>query len=699
MRRDVARFLCTNPGCRHVFSATEPAKGRHVICPKCGHGCDLRTQSKNPVRGGVMPVSPPTKAKGFVEPKPPRPVVLPAPLVPPPTPPPLTSMQTPTVVAPGIPERRAPMAPIAPMALPVAEKPKRPEPNEPTETLVHVHDYGARRGGSFGLIKGLIVFLLAVLFVGVAYIGYTVIEPTLREPVKNRVTGGATGGPANVPAGVGISFRNRDNKEERVLSANLDKEYWTDDRELRNQLRALAVGRHLEEKADSWFAIAAEDFGMQSPRQTEMLNGAVDRLKKHFGDTLQFTNKLEPAKILGEDAQMFPFRGRVTVNFEGECFLVSKQGIGYWILVAGTDGDIKTRIKERLEEEMALAVDRRGWHEQAPEMDTFVALKQAFAIKMPLGVWQQYEAVAEDGAGVLFLAAKAADGDPKKSANLLAVRLDKTADPKEALEVSRKWFKARAKAAAPSTASPWSTTTSRPNRSTWAALRAWRRSCVESGPATRSATGCWPASPPTMRRMRSASSVPGTGGPSGSPIFSRRSRRSRCRRPRQRRSQGRRPLWGRRRQRRNRHGGGRHRRRRRSADHLRADGEALLPQHVGARLERVGRHHLDRRERIGQVADVVNPERQQVLAEEIEARPFVPWRLDVLLHHLRRIAVLDEAELVDAVALERLVGRRRPDGDVMLVEDGGPERLRRDDETPLDAASREDGQHETTESA
>jgi hypothetical protein len=335
------------------------------------------------------------------------------------------------------------------MALPVTGKPKPAEPPEPPgETLVRLHDYQPVRG-SFGLIKGLIVFLLAVLFVGVAYLGYTKIEPTLNPPGKNRVAGGATGGPAVVPAGVAVTFRNRDNKEERVLSANLDKEYWTDDRELKNQFRALVACRHLEEQADSWFAIAAQDFGTQSPRQTEMLNGAVDRLKKHFADTLQFTNKTESAKILGENAQMFPFRGRDKANFEGECFLVSKQGVGYWILVAGTDADILARMKERLEAEMALAVDRRGWREQAPEMDTFTALKAAFALKMPLGVWQKYEAVAEDGAGVLFLAATSPDGDAKKSANLLAVRLDKTADPKEAFEASRKWFTARAKAAAP----------------------------------------------------------------------------------------------------------------------------------------------------------------------------------------------------------------------------------------------------------
>jgi hypothetical protein len=436
----VARFLCTNPACRHVFSATEPTKGRHVICPKCGHGCDLRTQSKHPGRGGVLPVSLPTKAKGFVEPKQPRPVVLPAPLLAPPTPPRATNV-APIGTAPGVP---AP-TPIVPVAMPIAGKPTAPKP--PTETLVRVHDYQPGRG-SFSLIKGMILFLLVVLFLGVSYLGYTILEPSLHEQGKTRSAGGATGGAPVTPTGVGISFRNRDNKEERVLSASLDKEFWTEDRDRKNQLRALVACRHLEENADSWFAIAAQDFGVQAPRQTEQLNGAVERLKKQFGDTLQYASKLEKAKILGEDALMFPFRGRATVEWTGECFLVSKQGVGYWILIAGTDEDIETRIKQRLEDEMAVAVDRRGWHEQAPEMDTFVTAKDAFAMKMPLGVWQKYDAGPEDAAGVLFLAATAPDGDPKKSANMLAVRLDKTAGAKEAYEASRKFFMMRAKAAA-----------------------------------------------------------------------------------------------------------------------------------------------------------------------------------------------------------------------------------------------------------
>ena len=437
----MARFLCTNPACRHVFSATEPTKGRHVICPKCGHGCDLRTQSKHPGRGGILPVTLPTKAKGFVEPKQPRPVVLPAPLLAPPTPPREDNV-SPIGIAAGVPQQPTP---IVPVAMPIAAKPELPEP--PSENLIRVHDYQRGRG-SFSVIKGTILVLLVVLFVGISYLGYTILEPSLHEQARTRPTGGATGGAPVTQTGVGISFRNRDNKEERVLSASLDKEFWTEDRDRKSQFGALVACRHPEEKADAWFAIAAQDFGVQAPRQTEQLNGAVDRLKKQFGDTLQYTSKLEKAKILGEEALMFPFRGRATVDWTGECFLVSKQGIGYWILIAGTDEDIETRVKQRLEDEIALAVDRRGWREQAPEMDTFVAAKDAFALKVPLGVWQKYDAEPEDAAGVLFLAATAPDGDPKKSANMLAVRLDKTAGAKEAYEASRKFFTMRAKAAA-----------------------------------------------------------------------------------------------------------------------------------------------------------------------------------------------------------------------------------------------------------
>jgi hypothetical protein len=366
-------------------------------------------------------------------------------------------MQSPTVAppmgAPAIPMRAVPVAPVA-AGPPTAVPPKSTGPSgsssgPPGERLVRLHNYEPVRS-SFGLIKGLIVFLLIVLSVGVVYLGYTIVEPHVRGPGKTPSASGGGGGgqPAAVVSGVPITLRNKENKEERVLSSTLDKEYWTDDRDLKTQFRALVACRHVEEKADSWFAIVAQDFGVQMPRQSELMNGAVDRLRKNLGDTLQFSDKLEKGKVLGDDAMMFPFRGRTTVIWEGECFLVAKQGIGYWILIAGTDADIQSRIKKRLEDEMTLSVDRRGWREQPAEMDTFVAAKDAFVVKVPLGVWQKYDAEPEDAAGVLFLAATAADGDVKKAANMLAVRLAKTADPKEAFESARKFFTARAKASA-----------------------------------------------------------------------------------------------------------------------------------------------------------------------------------------------------------------------------------------------------------
>src|SRR5436309_467820 len=88
---------------------------------------------------------------------------------------------------------------------------------------------------------------------------------------------------------------------------------------------------------------------------------------------------------------------------------------------------------------------------------------------------------------------------------------------------------------------------------------------------------------------------------------------------------------------------------------LRAQRDRLLPEDLALLLQRVGRHHLDRLERVAQLADVADPERQQVLRNEIETRILEPGRPDVLLHDLRLVAVLHEAELVDAVALERLV--------------------------------------------
>ena len=397
-----------------------------------------------------MPVSAPTKPKGFVEPKAPRPAVLPAPLVPPPTPPP-PSMQPPQPIE--IPMRTVQAVPIAPIAMPVSPTSKTPEP--PGERLVRLHDYQPDRGGSFGLIKGLSVCLRLVQSAGIAYLAYTVKRPTLPGKSPTVVTGGAGGttteSAAATVAGMPITLRNaaretrRSGSSRRVSTATLlDRRSRAQDAAPGHR-RVSASGRERPTRGSrSSLTTTACRCPANRSFSTARSNGSARTSATRSSSPTRSRRRRSSART----STHFHSRDGRRSSGRGNASSSRSRGRSYWILIAGTDSDIEGRIKQKLEEQMAISVDRRGWHEQPAEMDTLVAAKDAFALKAPLGVWQKYDAEPEDEAGVLFLASKAADGDPKKSANMLAVRLARSVDPKDAFEAGRKFFTARAKASA-----------------------------------------------------------------------------------------------------------------------------------------------------------------------------------------------------------------------------------------------------------
>ena len=112
----------------------------------------------------------------------------------------------------------------------------------------------------------------------------------------------------------------------------------------------------------------------------------------------------------------------------------------------------------------------------------------------------------------------------------------------------------------------------------------------------------------------------------------------------------------------------------------------MLPEHLAVGFDFLRREDLDRVEAVVKPADVADGERDQVLADEVEAGPFVPGGADAFVHYLRLIAVLDELEAVVAVVGEALVGWGGADGKVALVVDDRAEGLGGNDETALDAA-------------
>src|SRR5262249_49186075 len=146
--------------------------------------------------------------------------------------------------------------------------------------------------------------------------------------------------PVNSGAGggdVGLVFliRTKAGANERVFAVNLEKDIWSADKDLKSRLKSIVAYKRSDEQAEAWVSIAVQDFGVRIPREAEMLNVVVDRLKAIFGDSLQFNAKLEDAKFAGTECWRTIFKGRLgAVQWNGEAYLVPHHGFGYWILIA-----------------------------------------------------------------------------------------------------------------------------------------------------------------------------------------------------------------------------------------------------------------------------------------------------------------------------------------------------------------------------
>jgi hypothetical protein len=437
----VRQFLCTNPACRHSFTANEPPKGRSVICPRCGHGCDQPSSAKLK-RPPQTATSPPRKSD--------RPPTGPAQIAPPQPSPPAPATFAP--VAPVAPIAAAPTADTVeysktPLeAVPVSKSPPTAPtapieiPMSPSAKLVRVHELGPRRG-PFGLLKTVIILLLLALFVGTALYVVSVVQPGLLS-TKGTPAGGSR---------LVFSVRDLVGREEKAFSLSVDKDYWSADKDLKATLKSLAAFRHQEEAGEAWFAIAVQDFGSHMPRQSELVNGALERLRKLFGDTLQFDEKVVKTQILGGDALGFPFKGRSNLVFEGECCLVAYQGLGYWFFFAGSEPDVAALVRKQLEDDSAIAIlaERRNWHEDPPEVASLQSSDKAFVLQAPAGVWQKFDPLTVEEHGVLYYSGTFnRDPDPSKAANVFAVKLDRISALADAYKFGRDHLEGLAKAGA-----------------------------------------------------------------------------------------------------------------------------------------------------------------------------------------------------------------------------------------------------------
>jgi hypothetical protein len=414
---------CPNPVCTNTFSADEVQRAGVVKCSRCGQEFRFRSPAKP-----SYPVSQP--AAGALDKRPihtaPTPMVTPiaAPIVLPPAPvayPPLAKP-----VRPAVPP--APVLSATPSAGAPASQPASPMK---TERIVRVHGLKAPRA-RHPVLKFFIVTTVSGMFVAAVFFAIVTLGPHLLFNDPNH---------GGVDPGLVFEVRNYRGIGEKAFTLRVDKTMWTADKDLKNRLKAVAAFKRSDPDADSWLAVAVQDFSFRNPREGEFVNGAIDRLRAQFGDSLMINTKLEPAMLGGVEASRCAFEGRINVVvWCGDCYLVPHHGFAYWIFVASpVEGRAQQQLAE-LDEQKALAftTERRGWAEQPPELDTFAALDGGFHVHVPKGVWRKNDPKTEDESGVIYLSGffqslqPSADFMTAKNATLVGVGLDKKADLKDA---------------------------------------------------------------------------------------------------------------------------------------------------------------------------------------------------------------------------------------------------------------------------
>lgn len=401
---------CPNPACSNVFSAAELKKTGAVKCPRCGKEFTFR-----------KPKPPAAPKPAAPKPAVAAPIAVAKPILPPAN-----------VKSPGaIPQPYYPPPGMYPPP-PIAPPPMSPPPRPPGKagSIVKVRGLTGAKP-RHPLLKTAIVVVVVGIFLGAIYYAVSTWAPLLH--FQRPGSGSASGFVFHV--------RNQRGANEKAITVSLDKDVWSPDKDIKNRMKATTAFKRIDNAADAWVAIALQDFGFRKPREGELLNGAIDRLRALFGDSMQINATLESTKIAGLPGWRCNFKGQLNVVWWGECYMVSHHGIGYWIfLAAPTNEGVQLQFAE-FEEQQAIAftTDRSGWTEQPPKVETFHAIDGSFSVKVPEKIWREVDPKTEDENGVIYLSghfqnlqSQPAEFSTAKNATLVGVALEKKTDLREA---------------------------------------------------------------------------------------------------------------------------------------------------------------------------------------------------------------------------------------------------------------------------
>lgn len=447
---------CPNPICTHQFSQTELQAAAQLLCPKCG----FRMQGRGPAKLAVAPAKPSPAEKPAVAPKPPP--APPAPKAAPPAKAPVTQPMPAT--KPTAPQAKPPLAqplpaskpsppplaapPLAapPLAAPVAASPITPE--EPPVASQESDDsfFNPDLGNDTGTLLRTPTkpqrkfnwprLLVRVLAIGLgACVAILAILGTVWIFIDLPRFGG--GGAERLEGNIYPGLV----KGEKVYKLALKREDWEFDRDAKTGFEAHSAWKH--KQYDFWFAICVLDYGVQKPRDAEMLRYGIDKLETYYGDALELAAKAEPAKVGDMPAQKLAFKGQIkAANWLGECYMFFHNGFGYWLFLASPDQETVDSFSPDLpKKNFFVESDRRGWREQPPPTRTYASLNKKVTATVPESVWEKHDAKNVDENGELLLSGTYLKSkDNRKNATMLVFTYKKEDDLKTAMKTARDYL-------------------------------------------------------------------------------------------------------------------------------------------------------------------------------------------------------------------------------------------------------------------
>ena len=439
---------CPNPICTHAFSLADLQAASQLLCPKCGFRMAGKGAASTKPAATPRPKADATLPPTRIAPKPPAAPVTPPAASPVPAQAPsklvmATPVPAPTAAQPILATAVTAAPPAPPTAATVRGEESisegsffNPGFDAPSGPLLRSSQRKKKGGGGKKLFVAVLAIGIAVsaVVIGVGFLVFFVLG------------GGDTGiRTAAAPEGTVYNgnLRNAKGELEKAYKLVLNKNDWAPDNEISASCKAHAAWKNKEQ--EFWFAILIKDYGMFKPRDADMLRFGIDKLKGHFGDTLELAAKGEPPKIGELPAQKLKFTGQVkAAKWIGDCIMFFKDGIAYWLFMCSPDPGVVDQFAAELPEKNFFVVtERRGWREQPVPMETWTSINGKLAVTTPKEMWDKHNAKNEDEKGELLLFGryqKEKEKDNTKNAQVLIFALDPQKDLQEAMKAARDYL-------------------------------------------------------------------------------------------------------------------------------------------------------------------------------------------------------------------------------------------------------------------